>query len=140
MLLGFLRRMGQTQHGGGGLQHWRIMAFEIKEGTTCLFRNHKKFSDKSPDFKGEILINGKAHVICAWERESQKGGTFLSLTLQTQEQANAWRNQPKQDQPARRLPKDGNEEYWKSHPKQNQPQPAQAEMPMDGSDDSEPPF
>lgn len=54
------------------------MAFEHKEGQGTLFKNEKQ-NDRQPDFKGTINIGGVTYEIAAWEKTSQRGGTFLSL-------------------------------------------------------------
>lgn len=54
------------------------MAFEHKEGQGSLFKNEKQ-NDRQPDFKGTINIGGVTYEIAAWEKTSQRGGSFLSL-------------------------------------------------------------
>lgn len=53
-----------------------------------LFRNDKKESDKHPDYKGTIDVNGTEYWLSAWIKESKKGMKFMSLSVQ-----------PKEDQP-----------------------------------------
>lgn len=54
------------------------MAFEYKEGQGTLFKNDKQ-NDRQPDFKGTINIGGVTYEIAAWQKSSQRGGSFLSL-------------------------------------------------------------
>lgn len=54
------------------------MAFEHKEGQGTLFKNDKQ-NERQPDFKGTINIGGVTYEIAAWEKTSQRGGSFLSL-------------------------------------------------------------
>lgn len=54
------------------------MAFEHKEGQGTLFKNDKQ-NDRQPDFKGTINIGGVTYEIAAWQKSSQRGGSFLSL-------------------------------------------------------------
>jgi uncharacterized protein (DUF736 family) len=55
------------------------MAYEQKEGQGALFPNDKKGNEKSPDYKGTILINGEIMDIAAWKKQGSKG-EFLSIT------------------------------------------------------------
>jgi hypothetical protein len=49
------------------------MAYEMKDGSFSLFKNDKKLTDKHPDYKGSIKINGVEH----WLKDGKKG-KFLS--------------------------------------------------------------
>lgn len=46
-----------------------------------LFTNHKKTSEKSPDYTGQININGVDHFLSAWNKRSKAGNVFLSLSI-----------------------------------------------------------
>lgn len=56
------------------------MAYELKEGQGSLFKNNK-VSEKAPDCKGSVLINGQLYEIAAWKRESERAGAWLSLSV-----------------------------------------------------------
>ena len=43
--------------------------------------NHEKKSEKQPDFKGKLNVDGKDWEIAAWNRTSQAGKQFLSLKV-----------------------------------------------------------
>lgn len=46
----------------------------------ALFLNDRKQSDKHPDWKGRININGVDHWLSGWKKQTQKG-PVLSLSL-----------------------------------------------------------
>lgn len=52
-----------------------------------LFVNEKKMSDKSPDYKGSTLINGKVYYISLWKRVGKESGKeFFSLSFKAKEE------------------------------------------------------
>jgi len=51
--------------------------YEMKDGSFSLFKNDKKLTEKHPDYKGSIKINGVEHWFDAWLKEGKKG-KFLS--------------------------------------------------------------
>jgi hypothetical protein len=62
------------------------MSYEQRPGATNLFSNRKKGdNEKAPDYKGDISleIDGQLCQLEAavWERESQKAGKYLGLSL-----------------------------------------------------------
>jgi uncharacterized protein (DUF736 family) len=54
------------------------MAYEMKDGSFSLFKNDKKLTDKHPDYKGSIKINGVEHWFDAWMKETKEGKLYLS--------------------------------------------------------------
>lgn len=58
------------------------MAYEIKEKTFSLFENDKKGNDKSPDWRGKGLIDGKEVRIAVWKHKSASGVEYLSGTIE----------------------------------------------------------
>lgn len=48
----------------------------------ALFFEQDKKSDKHPDYKGSINVNGKEYWISAWDKISKKGTNFISLSVQ----------------------------------------------------------
>ena len=46
-----------------------------------LFREREKKSDKAPDFKGKLNVEGKEYEIAGWTRTSKAGNNFLSLKV-----------------------------------------------------------
>jgi hypothetical protein len=65
-----------------------------------LFKNDRKESDKHPDYKGSINVDGVEHWLDAWIKTGAKG-KFMSLSINPKE--------PRQDAPkgggARAAPK-----------------------------------
>ena len=51
-----------------------------KEGQGSLFRNDKKNNEKSPEYTGSIMLNGREMRLSAWVKEG-KSGKFLSLQV-----------------------------------------------------------
>jgi hypothetical protein len=65
------------------------MAYEAKEGNGVLFVNKFKGDNpKSPDFTGNILINGVTLELAAWKKISDRGN-FLSLFAHVNEKEQA---------------------------------------------------
>lgn len=48
----------------------------------ALFRNNDKQSEKHPDYKGSINVNGVEFWLSAWLKESKKGTKYMSLSCQ----------------------------------------------------------
>lgn len=47
-----------------------------------VFLNDKKLSDKSPDYRGAVMIEGKIYNVSMWARVGkQSGKTFFSLAF-----------------------------------------------------------
>ena len=58
------------------------MAYEQKNGQGALFKNAKKTTgDSSPDYKGDITVNGTAFWIAGWMKESKGGKKYMSLAV-----------------------------------------------------------
>lgn len=54
----------------------------------ALFRNKKKQpGDKRPDYTGKINVGGADYFISGWLKQSQGGMSYMSLAVQTEEQA-----------------------------------------------------
>lgn len=51
-----------------------------KDNGGYLFRNAKKSSDKQPDYRGKVNVNGKEMLISGWIRQ-QDGEEMISLSL-----------------------------------------------------------
>ena len=51
-----------------------------KEGQGSLFRNDKKNNEKSPEYTGSIMLNGREMRLSAWVKEG-KSGKFLSIQI-----------------------------------------------------------
>lgn len=56
------------------------MSYEQRENTGALFRNDKKQpGERTPDYRGDAMVNGVKVEIAAWVKESATGKKFLSL-------------------------------------------------------------
>jgi len=49
------------------------MAYELRELQGNAFNNKHKKSDKAPDMRGELLVNGVPHEIAIWHKSGQNG-------------------------------------------------------------------
>lgn len=48
----------------------------------ALFREEDKKSEKAPDYRGNVTINGTKFKLAGWVRESKAGKKFLSLQVE----------------------------------------------------------
>ena len=53
----------------------------------ALFKNDDKQSDKHPDYKGSINIDGVEYWLSSWIKTSKQGNKFMSLSVQPKQQA-----------------------------------------------------
>ena len=51
----------------------------------ALFRNERRQSDKHPEYKGEVNVNGVDYWLSAWVKESKGGKKYFSLVLSPKE-------------------------------------------------------
>jgi uncharacterized protein (DUF736 family) len=59
------------------------MSYEQRENTGALFRNDKKQpGERTPDYRGDAMVNGVKVEIAAWIKESASGKKFMSLKFQ----------------------------------------------------------
>ena len=70
------------------------MAFEYNDNTGSLFQNDKEGNPKRPDYRGKAKIDGKMLNISAWIKETKKGGKFLSINFQPDEEKPAQKPKP----------------------------------------------
>lgn len=66
--------------GGGGGGNRGDRAFQLKLGQFTLHQTREKRSDKSPDFSGQINLDGRLHWISVWEKEG-RNGTYFSGSI-----------------------------------------------------------
>ncbi len=56
--------------------------YQQKEGTGTIFANRFKNGEKSPDWSGEILINGQKMSVGLWNKKSNKDNSnFFSISI-----------------------------------------------------------
>lgn len=56
------------------------MSYQQKDGQGSLFRNDKQGNEKRPDWRGSLTLDGKEYEVAGWERTSQKGTAYISLS------------------------------------------------------------
>ena len=52
-----------------------------KINTGVLFKNNKKESEKHPDYKGEVNVDGQIYELAMWSRTSQNGTDYFSVAI-----------------------------------------------------------
>ena len=53
---------------------------EKRDNSGVLFKNDKKETEKHPDYKGNIMVDGNEYWLSAWIREG-KTGKFMGLAV-----------------------------------------------------------
>ena len=53
---------------------------EKKDNSGVLFKNDKKDTEKHPDYKGNIMVDGQEYWLSAWIKEG-KSGKFMGLAV-----------------------------------------------------------
>lgn len=72
------------------------MAYEPRDGDGSLFPNDYKTTDKHPDMRGSLKLNGVEYQISAWRKQGQRG-EFLSLRVEPKRDRQ--QQQPPKQQP-----------------------------------------
>ena len=55
--------------------------YEVREGATNVFMNRDKKEDKHPDFRGQVLVDGKLKDIALWTREIRGGERYYGVKI-----------------------------------------------------------
>ena len=61
----------------------------------ALFKNERKETDKHPDYKGSINVDGVEYWISAWLNESNAGKKYMGLKVNLKEATSAPAPAPK---------------------------------------------
>lgn len=59
----------------------------------ALFKNEQKESDKHPDYKGKVNVDGVDFWLSAWIKTAESGRKYMSLSVQPKEQSREERNE-----------------------------------------------
>jgi uncharacterized protein (DUF736 family) len=65
------------------------MAYEQKDNSGSLFKNDRMTSDKSPEYKGTVLIDGVEYWQSAWVKTTKDGRKFFSQSFNRKDAAPA---------------------------------------------------
>lgn len=55
--------------------------YSPRDNSGSLFENHEKKTDKHPDYKGSVRVNGVDFWVSAWDKTSKTGKQFISLSV-----------------------------------------------------------
>ena len=58
---------------------------EKKDNSGVLFKSDRKEKDSHPDYKGNIMVDGKSYWISGWIKEG-KNGKFMGLAVSPKEE------------------------------------------------------
>lgn len=61
--------------------------FEPRDGDGALFLNDKKTTPNHPDWRGNILIDGREYWVSAWKKTSKAGAPYMSLSAKAKDDA-----------------------------------------------------
>ena len=64
----------------------------------ALFKNDKKETEKHPDYRGSINVDGTDYWLSAWIKTAKTGGKYMSLAV-TAKDAPREKQDAKQDDP-----------------------------------------
>lgn len=62
------------------------MAYEQRDNSGSLFKNNKPRNDKSPQWSGKAMIDGKMRFFDAWEKTDKNGNRWFSCSFKQMEQ------------------------------------------------------
>ena len=57
------------------------MAYEQKDNSGSLFKNDRMTNEKSPEYKGTVLIDGVEYWQSAWVKTTKDGKKFFSQSF-----------------------------------------------------------
>ena len=57
------------------------MTYKMMENSGSLFKNKQPRNEKSPQWTGKALIDGKMRFFDAWEKTDKNGNTFFSCSF-----------------------------------------------------------
>lgn len=73
---------GRDRGGRGGRRD-----FEQRDNSGAIFKNERKDSDKHPDMRGQVMVDGRMYWISAWWKEPRSGGAdYLSIAVERQDE------------------------------------------------------
>ncbi|MCM5682937.1 hypothetical protein M8A51_25725 [Schlegelella sp. S2-27] len=61
----------------------------------ALFKEQDKQSDKHPDYKGSINVDGTDYWLSAWIKEAESGRKYMSLSVQPKDKQGSKRTATK---------------------------------------------
>lgn len=88
----------------------------------ALFQNNNRQSDRSPDYRGTLNVDGMDFWVSAWVKESRRGEEYISLSITPKEKEDST---PASHPPrtlsngGRKPPKDENEDLGPAFPSED---------------------
>lgn len=55
--------------------------FVPKDNSGRLFANGFKTKENQPDYRGDVVMNGKEYKLSGWKRKSKSGSNYISLAI-----------------------------------------------------------
>lgn len=62
------------------------MAFTLKDGQGTLFKNDKDGNEKRPDYRGELVIEGRTYELSGWIKDGTRS-KWVSISAKPKAQA-----------------------------------------------------
>lgn len=81
------------------------MAYEAKDNSGSIFANDRKEKDTHPDGKGSAMIGGVEYWVSSWNKKTQEGKSWRSLSFTPKEGQPSQQKQQPAPAPAYRKPR-----------------------------------
>lgn len=65
------------------------MAYEQKDNSGSVFSNDKGDNQNRPDRKGKAMVSGKMYWVSIWDKKTQDGKVWLSMSFNPMDDAAA---------------------------------------------------
>lgn len=86
------------------------MTYEHRDGSGALFPNDKQGNDRRPDWRGDVMIEGKKWRLSGWVKDG-RNGEFISLKSEPDEAREEAPRQPQRSAAPSARPRPKDEAY-----------------------------